>query len=68
MWMVMDMATGKLEDKTVPEFGAFEYEVLNAEWLRPAVEPGLQPVVHYDRAPAESEADLFLRTIYACQE
>ena len=63
MLVVMDMSTGKIEKEAVPEFGAFEDEVLNAEWLQPALQLGLQPVVHRDRAPAETEAEAerFLR-------
>jgi hypothetical protein len=68
MLMVMDMATGKIEEVVVPEFGAFEHEVLNAEWLQPAVQLGLQPVVRHDRVPAETEINSFLSTIYRCQE
>lgn len=68
MLMVMDMATGKIEEAVVPEFGAFEHEVLNAEWLPPAVQLGLQPVVRHDPIPAESEVNAFLSTIYCCQE
>jgi hypothetical protein len=68
MLVVMDMSTGKIEKESVPEFGAFEDEVLNAEWLQPALQLGLQPVVHRDRAPAEAEAESFLDNIYRCQE
>ena len=70
MLVVMDMSTGKIEKEAVPEFGAFEDEVLNAEWLQPALQLGLQPVVHRDRAPAETEAEAerFLKNVYRSQE
>ena len=55
MLVIMDMSTGKIEKESVPEFGAFEDEVLNAEGLQPALQLGLQPVVHRDPAPAEAE-------------
>lgn len=63
MVTVMNMSTGKtIED----EFGSFENEVMNAEWLaRPALELGLQTVEHHtDRAVAETEVDEFLRRLY----
>jgi hypothetical protein len=31
MLVVMDMSTGKTEERLEPEFGCFEEEVLNAE-------------------------------------
>lgn len=68
MLAVMDMATGKTEKEAIPEFGPFEHEVLNAEWLPPAVQPGLRPVVHRDRAPAETEIESFLKNVYRSQE
>jgi hypothetical protein len=67
MLVVMDMSTGKIEKEAVPEFGAFEDEVLNAEWLQPTLQLGLQPMVRHDPAPAEAEADSFLNNIYRCQ-
>lgn len=69
MLVVMDMSTGKIEERIEPEFGRFEDEVLNAEW-RPLPEPqlGLQPVVHHDAPPAEAEADAFLHNVYVSQE
>jgi hypothetical protein len=71
MLTVMDMTTGKLiEAECGPEFGSFEDEVLNAEWLPkpelPGVELGLQPVVHRDAPPAEAEAESFLKNVYRC--
>ncbi len=68
MLVVMNMSTGKIEKESVPEFGAFEDEVLNAGWLQPALQLGLQPVVHRDPAPAEAEAESFLKNIYRSQE
>ena len=45
MLKVMDMSTGKLIED---EFGAFEDEVLNAEWTpaSPELQLGLQEVQH----------------------
>ena len=45
MLMVMEMSTGKLIED---EFGAFEDEVLNAEWTpaSPELQLGLQEVHH----------------------
>lgn len=68
MLVVMDMSTGKIEERVEPEFGSFEEEVLYAEWQRPEPQLGLQPVVHHDRVPAESEAESFLSTVYRSQE
>ena len=70
MRVVMDMTTGKkiVEKDLAPEFGSFADEVLNAEWLRPELQLGLQPVVHHDASPAEAEAESFLRNLYRCQE
>lgn len=72
MLVVMDMSTGKIEkpaeDSREPEFGSFEDEVLNAEWQRPGLQLGLQPVVHHDPAPSETEAEAFLSTVYRSQE
>ena len=69
MLTVMEMNTGKtIED----EFGSFEYEVMNAEWLPPqaALQLGLQTVEQH-RDPlvektvvAEAEVDAFLRRLY----
>jgi hypothetical protein len=69
MLVVMDMSTGNIEERAEPEFGSFEDEVLNAEWQRPELQLGLQPVVvHHDPAPAEAEVDSFLKNIYLSQE
>jgi hypothetical protein len=69
MLVVMDMSTGKIEERAEPEFGSFEDEVLNAEWQRPELQLGLQPVVvHHDPAPAEAEVDSFLKNVYLSQE
>ncbi|MBI3524964.1 MAG: hypothetical protein HY066_10700 [Betaproteobacteria bacterium] len=68
MVIVMSMDTGRrIED----EFGAFEEQVLNAEW-QPAPQTGLQtalqtPVRHPERH-AMPDADAFLRSVYLCQE
>lgn len=66
MIVVMDMSTGKiLED----EFGRFEDEVLNAEWLPPLpeVRPGLQEVAHAQPA-SDIDADAYLDRVYRSQE
>ena len=77
MLLVMDMSTGKIEEQSVPEqsaseFGPFEDEVLNAGWLRPELQLGLQAVVthvaHHDPVPAEAEVESFLRNVYLSQE
>jgi hypothetical protein len=72
MLVVMDMSTGKIEERAEPEFGSFEDEVLNAEWQRPELQLGLQPVVvataHHDPAPAEAEVESFLKNVYLSQE
>lgn len=68
MLVVMDMSTGKIEERLEPEFGCFEDEVLNAEWQRPELQLGLQPVVqHRDRSPSEGEIASFIYGIYANQ-
>jgi hypothetical protein len=71
MLTVMDMSTGKIikEEGQEPEFGRFEDEVLNAEYL-PGVELqlGLQPVVHHDVPPSEDDAEGFLAKVYRSQE
>ena len=68
MVIVMNTDSGsRIED----EFGAFQEEVLNAQWLpQPAL--GLQqdpvlPVAESRTAPA-FDADAFLRTVYLSQE
>jgi hypothetical protein len=66
MRWVMDMSTGKvLED----EFGAFENEVLNAEWLPPSPELqlALQEVHATSAADTDVDAEAFLNTIYRNQ-
>lgn len=69
MLVVMDMSTGKIEERLEPEFGCFEEEVLNAEWQRPELQLGLQPVVHHrDRSPAEGEIESFLNAVYRRQD
>jgi hypothetical protein len=68
MLMVMDMTTGKIEEP-VPEFGSFEDEVLNAEWLpQPQVQLGLQPVVAHPHETPAVDAEAFLRSVYMNQE
>lgn len=68
MVIVMDMNTGRrIED----EFGAFEAEVLNAEWLpQPVLALGLsQAVPAAAPLPAASlDVDAFLRNVYLSQE
>ncbi|MDR2000146.1 MAG: hypothetical protein LBP94_01245 [Zoogloeaceae bacterium] len=52
-----------------PEFGCFEEEVLNAEWQRPELQLGQQPVMpHHDRFPTEGEIETFLKMVYLNQE
>lgn len=64
MYTVMEMSTGKtIED----EFGNFENEVLNAEWLPPqaALQLGLQTAeAHVEQTVAESDVDAFLHRLY----
>lgn len=74
MRVIMDMSTGKkiiekgIGEPEQPEFGSFEDQVLNAEWMRPELQLGLQPVVHRDPPPAETDAESFLRSVYRSQE
>ncbi len=67
MLMVMEMSTGQfIED----EFGAFEDEVLNAEWTPASAERqlGVQEVQHRAAASNEVDADAFLATMYLNQQ
>ena len=69
MVIVMNMETGRhIED----EFGAFEEEVLNAQWLPQPLqlETALQKTVSGKptRTVSGMDADAFLRNIYANQE
>lgn len=67
MLVVMEMSTGKvIED----EFGAFEDEVLNAEWTpaSPELQPGLQEVQHRAATSHEVDADAFLAAMYRSQQ
>jgi len=69
MVIIMNSATGRhIED----EFGAFEEEVLNAQWLPQPLqlEPGLQKAASgsISRTATGLDADAFLRNIYANQE
>jgi hypothetical protein len=64
--VVMDMSTGKIVED---EFGSFEEEVLNAEWLppQPELEAGLQLVQTRhapDAKPAVDDAEDFLTRVY----
>jgi len=66
MVMVMDMSTGKvIED----EFGAFEDEVLNAEWTpaSPELQLGLQEVQRPAAKAQALDADEFLASVYRNQ-
>lgn len=65
MIVLMDMSTGKIIDD---EFGRFEDEVLNAEWLPPLpeVQLGLQEVHH--TTPTPEDADNYLDRVYRNQE
>lgn len=68
MVKVIEMSTGKvIED----EFGAFEDEVLNAEWMpvHSELEPGVQEVLSRAAvAGDEVDADAFLAMMYRCQQ
>jgi len=74
MRVILDMSTGKtiiekgIGEPEEPEFGSYEDQVLNAEWLKPELQLGLQPVVHRDAPPAETDADSFLRSVYRSQQ
>ncbi len=66
MLMEMEMSTGKfIED----EFGAFEDEVLNAEWTpaSPELQLGLQQVQHRAKTTKEVDAEAFLAAMYRNQ-
>jgi hypothetical protein len=67
MLMVMDMSTGKLIED---EFGAFEDEVLNAEWTpaSPELQVGLQEVQHRAATSHDVDADAFLAAMYLNQQ
>ena len=66
MLMVMEMSTGKLIED---EFGAFEDEVLNAEWTpaSPELQLGLQEVQHRTTTAMDVDADAFLAAMYLSQ-
>ena len=71
MVIIMDMDSGKyVED----EFGAFEEEVLNAQWFPNQYQPlpecqlGLQEAVPSRSAAAGVDAVAFLRNVYLSQE
>ena len=67
MLMVTEMSTGKvIED----EFGAFEDEVLGAEWTpaSPALQLGLQEVQQRAATSKEVDADAFLAAMYRNQQ
>ncbi|MFA7279915.1 MAG: hypothetical protein WC100_07445 [Sterolibacterium sp.] len=68
MVIVMDMDGNKY---IAGEFGAFEEEVLNAQWLpQPLLQLGLQEAVR-EPVPQTSPAvdvESFLRTVYLSQE
>jgi hypothetical protein len=70
MLMVMEMSTGRfIED----EFGAFEDQVLNAEWTpaSPELQLGLQEVQHRaatSHDPCGVDADAFLAAMYLNQQ
>ena len=64
--MVMDMSTGKLIED---EFGAFEDEVLNAEWTpaSPELQLGLQMVQQRAATVKHVDADAFMTAMYLNQ-
>ena len=69
MVIVMNMDTGKY---IAGEFGAFEEEVMNAQWLPQPLTPqlGMQQVAPEQQARHEESIDVeaFLRTVYLSQE
>lgn len=73
MVIIMDMDTGRY---VAGEFGAFEEEVLNAEWLPPpfGLLAGLQESTREHRSRDDAAVDpdafaeAFLRGIYQSQE
>lgn len=74
MVIVMDMSTGKIENKlnseeaAAEEFGPFVDEVLNAGWL-PQPAARLETHHHTEKTAAPAvDADEFLRTLYRSQE
>ena len=72
MLMVMEMSTGKV---IADEFGDFEDEVLNAGWIAPGLQAGLQAELatglqlRNARAPEQHELDVdaFLGMMYRVQ-
>jgi hypothetical protein len=66
MLKVMDMSTGKLIED---EFGAFEDEVLGAEWTpsSPELQLGLQEVQNRATTSKEVDAEAFLAAMYRNQ-
>lgn len=69
MVIIMNMATGRhIED----EFGAFEEEVLNAQWLPQPVQAQLDMRKTASSAVSRTvtclDADAFLRNMYLVQE
>ena len=64
--MVMDMDTGRLIED---EFGAFEDEVLNAEWTpaSPELQLGLQEVQPRVATSQNVDAEAFLAAMYRNQ-
>ena len=67
MIVVMEMTTGKIIED---EFGRFEDEVLNAEWLppHPELQLGLREAVSASAPAADIDADDYLARVYRSQE
>ena len=71
MVIIMDMDSGKYSED---EFGAFQEEVLNAQWLPRQYQPqaecqlGLQEAVPTRKTQATVDAEAFLRNVYLSQE
>lgn len=68
MAKVIEMSTGKIIED---EFGAFEDEVLNAEWMPIYPQLELEVQAALSRAAAagdEMDADAFLATMYRSQQ
>jgi hypothetical protein len=68
--IIMDMNSGKIIED---EFGAFEDEVLNAEWQSqpwPELQVGLQEAAPSSgkHTQAVKDAEAFLRNVYLSQE
>ena len=70
MLTVMNMSTGKVPDESRDEFeiefGQFKDEVLNAGWMPPELQLGLQEV-HASSSSGSVDAEDFLNAVYRNQ-